>query len=244
LLDPLIVLVPSPLVGPFSWSLVADELEDRGRQVIVSTDLSDPPNVEPAWHHATGGVVASLRWVASDRPAVIIGHSNAGPLLPVIGSSLAQPVAGYLFVDGRLPHEGISRLDALEVIDPALAADRLAALANGRVYPTWTDEDLRELIPDRARRHALLAEMRPRRPEYWTEPLPEVPAWPDAPCGYLLFSSTYRAEADRARQAGWPTRELPAGHFHLLVDPAAVADALLGLLAELPGSHYQRPNVG
>jgi hypothetical protein len=38
--------------------------------------------------------------------------------------------------------------------------------------------------------------------------------------------------AERARLAGWPVRQLAAGHFHQLVDPAAVADALVDLLAE------------
>jgi hypothetical protein len=163
---------------------------------------------------------------------VLVGHSNAGPLLPVVGSALPQPIMAYLFVDARLPHGGMSRLEAMAVGDPAVAAERRAALDAGRPYPTWSDEDLREVIPDSERRQALLGELNPRGAEYWTERLPRVSGWPNAPCAYLLFSSPYESEAESARRAGWPTREVRAGHFHQLVDPPAVADALLGLLAE------------
>jgi hypothetical protein len=230
--DPLIVLIPSPLLGPYSWSLVAQELVDRGWETVISIDLRDPLGREPAWRQTTGGVEASLRGVPSDRSVALIGHSNAGPLLPAIGSSLSQPIVAHLFVDARLPHGGMSRLDAIEAEDPDGSAQRRADLAAGRRYPTWGDDDLRELVPDPERRRALLAELRPRGPEYWTEELPTVSRWPNAPCGYLQFSVPYKSAADRARRAGWPTRHLPAGHFHQVVDPCGVADALVELLTE------------
>jgi hypothetical protein len=230
--DPLIVLIPSPLIGPYSWSLVAEELEARGRRALVSIDLDAPLPPEPVWRQTVGGVARGLRDVPSDQPVVLVAHSAAGPLLPAIGSSLAQPISAYLFVDARLPGEGSSRLDAIEADDPAVAAERRAMLAAGRQFPVWTDDDLREEVPDREQRRALLDELRPRGTDFWTEPLPAVAGWPDAPCAYLRFTGPYRSAADRARRAGWPTRELPAGHFHAVVDPAAVADALLGLLAQ------------
>jgi len=238
--DPLIVLIPSPLLGPYSWSLVGEELSARGWEVLVSVDLRDPLGGEPGWRQTTGGAAASLRAVPSDRSVALIGHSNAGPLLPAVGSSLPQPIVAYLFVDARLPHGGMSRLDAIEAEDPDGAAQRRADLAAGRRYPAWTDEELRELIPDAERRRALLAELRPRGAGYWTELLPTISGWPDAPCGYLQFSAPYRSAADRARRVGWPTHHLPAGHFHQLVDPSAGVAALAGLLAETgvpsPGS--------
>ena len=44
---------------------------------------------------------------------------------------------------------------------------------------------------------------------------------------YLLFSEGYGPEAAAARQRGWPVIELPGSHLHMLVDPAAVAAALV-----------------
>ena len=36
---------------------------------------------------------------------------------------------------------------------------------------------------------------------------------------------------------GWAYRELPAGHFPMLVEPVNVTDALLGLVAEVLASN-------
>ena len=229
---PLLVLVPSPLLGPYSWSLVAEELNTRGWPTRVSVDLPDDVPHQPRWASTVGGVNASLRDVAADCPVVLVAHSAAGPLLPAIGTAIRQPVRAYLFVDARLPSPGVSRLDAIAVEHRAIAADRRANLETGHRFPTWTDADLRELVPDPDRRRLLLAELRPRGADFWIEALPEVGGWPDAPCCYLLLSAPYRSAADGARRAGWPTRHLPGGHFHPLVDPTAVVDALLGLVAE------------
>jgi hypothetical protein len=46
--------------------------------------------------------------------------------------------------------------------------------------------------------------------------------------GYLLFSATY-ADAAARRSLGWPCREIPSRHFHMLVDPAAVTAAIIDL---------------
>ena len=79
----------------------------------------------------------------------------------------------------------------------------------------------------------LHADQRPRPLPFWEEPIPVFAGWPDAAGGYLLFTETYRASAERARAAGWPARELAGGHFHMLVEPEAVAEALLELAAPM-----------
>jgi hypothetical protein len=225
----LFVLVPSPLVGPASWTPVARALARRGRKAIVTGDAPEPTGREPAWQATVRGVSKVLRDVPLEQPLVLLAHSAAGPLLPAIGGALARSVAAYVLVDGRMPTGGRSRLEAIG----AEAAARRAELEAGRPYPIWTDDDLCEEIPHPEQRRALLAELRPRGLEFWTEPLPTVAGWPNAPCGYLRFSDPYRPAAEEARRAGWLVRELPAGHFHPLVDPGGVADALLELLDEL-----------
>jgi len=230
--DPLLVLIPSPLLGPYSWSLVRHELAQCGWETLVSVDLRDPVSRQPCWRRTVGGVEATLRDVPDERPVVLIGHSAAGPLLPAVAAALRQPIAAYLFVDAGLASPGSSRLDAIATEDAMAAAELRTALDDGRHFPAWTDDDLRQLVPDADRRHPLLDELRPREADYWTEDLPDVSGWPNAPCGYLRFSAPYRSVAERARRAGWPVRRLAAGHFHQLVDPAAVADELVDLLAE------------
>ena len=230
--DALILLIPSPLLGPYSWSPVAQELRARGWKVLVSEDLRDPLDRQPCWRRTVGGVEASLRDVPDERSIALIAHSGAGPLLPAVATAVRQPIVAYLFVDAGLPSSGRSRLQAIEAEDPGFAAELRAALDAGQSFPAWTDEGLSQLVPDAERRRGLLQELRPRGPEYWTEELPTVRRWPNAACGYLQFSPPYRSAADRARRAGWPTRHLPAGHFHQLVDPAGVVDALVDLLGE------------
>jgi alpha/beta hydrolase family protein len=230
--DALIVLIPSPLLGPYSWSLVAQELRARGWEALVSEDLRDPLDRQPCWRRTVGGVESSLRDVPDERSIALVAHSGAGPLLPAVATAVRQPIAAYLFVDAGLPTFGSSRLQAIDADEPRFAAELRAALDAGQRFPAWTDEGLSQLVPDPDRRRRLLKELRPRGPEYWTEELPTVTRWPNAPCGYLQFSAPYRSAADRARRAGWPTRHLPAGHFHQLVDPAGVVGALIDLLGE------------
>jgi hypothetical protein len=73
----------------------------------------------------------------------------------------------------------------------------------------------------------MVAELRPRGLDFFTEPIPVFDGWPDAPCVYIKFSPPYQYSASQARQAGWPVYELEAGHFHMLVDAVAVTDLII-----------------
>jgi hypothetical protein len=50
------------------------------------------------------------------------------------------------------------------------------------------------------------------------------------PGGYLLFTQRYRHYLEQAQRAGWPSRTLAAGHFHMLVEPVAMATTLVELM--------------
>lgn len=233
-MPPLLVLVPSPLLGPFSWSLVADELKRGGYPVIVTHELRDPLGRRPYWHRTVGGVEASLGSTRRTMPIVLVAHGGSGPLLPAIAATLRRWTQAYLFVDAELPSDGVSRLNAIGADEgPHSAADIVAALLAGRPVPTWADADLRPLVPNPTVRARLLAELRPGGRRYWTEPMPEVSGWPDAPVGYLRTSLEYLDVSDHALRAGWVVNSVEGSHFELLVDPAGVAETLIGLLHEL-----------
>jgi hypothetical protein len=57
--------------------------------------------------------------------------------------------------------------------------------------------------------------------------------WPDAPCVYIRFSAPYDRPAAQAQQTGWPTYNLEAGHFHMLVDPAIVTEMIVKAVNKL-----------
>jgi hypothetical protein len=73
----------------------------------------------------------------------------------------------------------------------------------------------------------MVAELHPRRLDFFDEAIPVFGGWPDARCVYIQFSPMYQNPAARARQNGWLTEELKAGHFHMLVDPAVVTDKII-----------------
>jgi hypothetical protein len=56
-----------------------------------------------------------------------------------------------------------------------------------------------------------------------------------APCGYISFAdnTAYEKAVSESKARRWPTVEMPGGHFYLLVDPPAVADALVNLMGRL-----------
>ncbi len=171
----------------------------------------------------------TLASIPAARALTFVAHSGAGPLLPAIRHLSDRPVAAYLFVDAGIPKDGASRLDLIAEESPDFAMQFRQALISGERFPTWSDADLAEVIPDADQRRQMLMELRPRSLGFFEEPIPVFEGWPDAPCGYLKFSPVYEPYAALARKNGWAYRELHAGHFHMLVDPPGVARALLDL---------------
>ncbi len=232
-----VVLAHSPLTGPAAWGRLPDVLRDRGLSVTVLsvTDDTEPP-------YAGRYVARAALQVAEHAPAGpvhLVGHSGAGYLLPQIGAArraARRSVAGYVFLDAGVPHgRGATRTTLLRAEDPAFAIELERLLAGGVAYPRWSDDDLSEDVPDDALRAALVASLRPRRADFFSEPLPFPGDWPDAPCGVLQLSGSYATTARVARSRGWPvvSAELPGGHFAACATPDGVADALEDVLGQM-----------
>jgi hypothetical protein len=127
-----------------------------------------------------------------------------------------------------LPENGKNRLDLFE--DPQ-AADQFRQRARNGLLPVWSSEDLREIIPNEQIRLQFVSEVSPLPLAVYEEALPVFEGWPDAPCGYLQLGSNpaYTSAVRRAMHLGFAHARLEAGHFHMLVDPEAVAEVLLEL---------------
>jgi len=224
-----LLLVHSPLVGPATWELVAADLAGHGYQVSVP-DLTATVVAGPPYCSRQAEVIARG---SSGQPAILIGHSGAGPLLAAAGAIIDQ-VQGYLFVDAGLPTPGRSWMDT---VPPGLAAQlREMADAQGWLPPWpqwWGDEALAELIADPNARRRFAADC-PRLPlAMFTEVHPPAPQWPDAPAAYLRLSDAYDEQAAIAREAGWPVTELASNHLAPMTDPGLVAETLRELLNQL-----------
>jgi pimeloyl-ACP methyl ester carboxylesterase len=218
---PAIVLVHSPLCGPSTWSRLAPVLADRG-WTVVRPDLDDDGR-PPCWRQHADSVAAQ---VPRDRAPLLVAHSGAGALLP----SIDVAAAGYVFLDAGLPgRDGMSRLDVMATESAEFAGSLRADLESGGRFPAWTPHDLRDLVPDPS---AFIADLRPRGLDFFAEPIGVPARWPAAPGGYLHLSAPYDGSAAGAAALGWPVERIAgAGHFHMLMDPVAVADALERVVA-------------
>jgi pimeloyl-ACP methyl ester carboxylesterase len=231
--DNLYALIHSPLVGPMSWKLVANQMEQRDIKVIVPILSDTPDSNRPFWKQHVASVVDALAHVPGSQPVILVGHSGAGLLLPAMRHSLANPVDAYVFVDASVPRDRASRLGLMKSEDPDWAKGFQEELERGSRYPAWDFSDLSEVIPDETVRGQIINEMHPRGLSFFTESIPVFSGWPDAPCVYIRFSAPYKKVAARAREDGWPTYEVEAGHFHMLVDEAAVTDLIVDAVNKL-----------
>jgi len=78
------ILIHSPLVGSLTWTLVADQMRQRGLDVVVP-NLSDTPTLkESYWKQHAESVSQALVDVPKDTHVTLVAHSGAGPLLPAI----------------------------------------------------------------------------------------------------------------------------------------------------------------
>lgn len=227
------VLIHSPLVGPSTWQRVAHELQTEGLEVSVPALHDTEGSGLAYWQQHATAMPQALGTVPADRPLILVGHSGAGPLLPVIRQQLAHSIAAYVFVDAGIPQSGASRLDLIANESSDWVQSFHTFLREGGRFPDWRDEDLADGIPDQQLRRSLLAELQPRALPFWNEPIPVFEGWPDASCAYLQFSPAYNVPAAYAREQGWLYRHMAGGHFLLLTDPKAVAQALVSMVKDL-----------
>ena len=215
----------SLLLGPASWAPVAQRLRARGATVVVPSLVSVADAEPPYWPAAVDLV---SRAVPAGRPVVVVAHSNAGLLVPVVAASSPAPVAACVVVDAAVP--------AREGASPTGSPQRLSFLrdrvTDGRV-PQWTDwwadRDLTSLFPSPSAREAVTAEQPLLPRAYYEQAVPAPAGWDDRPCSYLCFSAAYRPLADEAAERGWTVAHLLGEHLHQLVDPAGVARFLSGV---------------
>lgn len=218
------VLVPSPLLGPAVWEPVAAVLRDRGHRTVVTPRPSSAPRTPAEIRDHL------LQAIPRDQPVVLVPHSNAGLYVPAVVQQ--RDVVGVVFVDAGLPPPS-GRV-------PMVPHGRLGHLAQlvdvDGLLPPWTawwdPAETDALFPDIASRRAVEAEEQRLPLGYFRGELEAPAGWDrDLPGAYLAFGSTYAADAEQARQRGWPVHTFEdAGHLHQLVDPSGVADAILATL--------------
>lgn len=213
------MLIPSPLLGPATWEPTAGVLRRRGRVVRVPSLECVSGAAAPYWPAGVDAVVRS----AGSEPVVLVPHSNSGLYVPAVINALGDQVCGVVFVDAALP--GAGYYATREFLNTLVGSDGILP-----PWTSWWDEpDVAVLFPNAEVRACVAAE-EARMPLAYYDHLPHTPpGWDRTPCAYVWFAEPYDTAAERADAQGWPTRHVPGNHLHMLVDPNAVATAVLEL---------------
>ena len=234
-IQPALVLVHSPLVGPLTWEPVAERLRSGGRFVICPSLAGVTDGGPPYYRRLAARVAGEVVGACAGSRVVLAGHSGAGALLPAIAEEIAAggdvAVHGVIFVDAILPHPGQTWFETA----PASLGEHLVGLSREGVLPRWNEwfpaEAVSALIPEAALRDRFVADLPELPLAYFYETAPPVPGWPPAHCAYLRLSEAYDEFADEAERLGWPVRREDADHLAMLTQPdqiAAVLDQLVG----------------
>lgn len=211
----------SPLVGPATMAGLAQHLRLAGARVDVADLRPGVDDAEPSWRAVTQCVDAEPGAID-----VLVVHSGAGPLAPILAHRL-QPAA-VAYIDAVVPGLGTEHHPSAE---SAEFLDRLPVV-DGRLPPWhewWEPKVMSELVPDPTLRATITAETRALPRALCTLPIPLPDKWPSGACHYLQLSPAYAEHRARAIAYGWPTAAIEVGHLGLVTHPAEIAAWLLDL---------------
>ena len=214
-------LLHSPVVGPSTWRWVAEALRNADHEVIVPDLVAAAISGNPlTYAHA-----AIAAYDTDD--VVLVGHSGAGAILPLVAHGSTHAPRLTVFVDAGLPPCEGSFTAGGDFIA------RMRELAINGVLPRWSRwwraGLLETLVPDVDRREAIEHEL-PEIPIRFYETSIDVPeGWCAGPGAYVLLSEGYRPDADRALKLGWPVVERPGRHLDIANNGNAIADLLIEL---------------
>lgn len=218
------LLIHSPLVGPASLAPVAERLEEAGC-VAILPDLTGVSEAgRPTWM-----IDAAVAAVGGRVVDVVVGHSGAGALLPVVATAVAAPT--MVFLDAVLPSPGVP------VWKPeggmrALFDEQVGADGRLRPWLDWWDEQVvAQMLPSLEQRAAVARDCVRLALSYYDHPVPVPSRWPQA--GYLALGRAYTEELQRATNLGWPCRSLGLTHLATVTHADIVVTALRDVLEQL-----------
>jgi pimeloyl-ACP methyl ester carboxylesterase len=225
------LMVPGAWLGGWCWRDVATGLRPAGHRVIGATltglgERAHLASRETSLDTHVTDVVGLLRW-RDLTDVALVGHSYGGTVITAVAERAPERLRQLVYLDASVPRDGESNDD---VIGPAMAAQlRASAMSAGDgwlvppadyVTARLTEEPLRSWVSERLTPHPL-------------RPFGEKPRLGSSDAAALprAFIQTTRSPlydglAARAREAGWPCREIGGGHYAMFSQPAIVARTL------------------
>lgn len=225
---PTLALIHSPLVTESTWKYLVPALQARGYPVAIATLRDNRISARHWWDQHAVSMVESLANLTS--PYILVGHSSAGPLLPLIAERLPFPPKAYIFIDAGILWEPASRLAMMYAEDEAWGKEFEAYLRSNKAFPAWTSEQLQDILPDTTLRQEVLDSVRPKELSFFIERIPIPSGWDNVPSSYLQLSATYQSYADAAQTRGWNVERMVGHHFSMMTHPEEVAEAMIRLI--------------
>ena len=218
-----VLMIHSPLVGPLTLGPLGAELCELGFEVVLPDLREGLMGPRPQWR-----AILDLAIAAAESVDVIVAHSGAGVLMPLLAEQLSPDVVA--FVDAVVPGDALTYQASepfLEFVD-SLSHD-------GPLLPPWHewwgDDAMARLIPDGDLRRRIAADT-PRMPRsFYDDPVPLPTGWMTRHgCCFLQLSPAYDDDRVRAETYEWPTARMTGQHLDVAVKPVAVGERLMNLI--------------
>ena len=216
-------MIHSPLVGPLTLGPLGAELCELGFEVVLPDLREGLMGPRPQWR-----AILDLAIAAAESVDVIVAHSGAGVLMPLLAEQSSPDVVA--FVDAVVPGDALTYQASepfLEFVD-SLPHD-------GSLLPPWHewwgDDVMSRLIPDGDLRHRIAADT-PRVPRsFYDDPVPLPTGWMKRRgCCFLQLSPAYDDDRARAETYEWPTAQMAGQHLDVAVKSATVCKSLMRLI--------------
>ena len=230
------VLVHGAWHGGWCWDRVAPALRAAGHEVHAPTltGLSERAHLVSPLVGLDTHVedVVRLMDTLDLTDVVLVGHSYAGQVVTAVADRRPHAVARRVYLDAFVGADGESARELL----PQQVAHHWASSAAEQGFG-WLVA-VRSLSVLGVTDPADVAWLTPRLSAHpwktYTDPLHLTGAVDAVPAAFVEcvdWMRVFRAQADRARERGWPVHELATGHEAMVTAPAALAAVLLDLAA-------------
>jgi pimeloyl-ACP methyl ester carboxylesterase len=228
------VLVHGAWHGGWCWDRVAPLLRDAGHEVHAPTltGLSErahllSPQVGLDTHVQD---VLGLIDVLGLSDVVLVGHSYAGQIVTAVADRRPDAIATRVYLDAFVGSDGEAARDLLPETVEHHWAESAAEDGFGWLVPVRKLSVLG--VTEQADVDWLTPKLTPHPWKTYTDPLRLTGAVDRVPAAFIEcvdWMRVFQAQADRARERGWPVHELETGHEAMVTAPKALADALLHL---------------
>ena len=227
----LFVLLHGAWHGGWCWRAVQEELRAAGHDSVAPDLPCD--DVAAGWSEYASSAISAIPTDCDEL--IVVGHSLAGGLLPIIATD--RPVKRLVLLCSAPPEPRQSLDDSLaglsDLTDPRALTFRDTVDSAGRYVWPRLDAATFAMYADCDAESARWAyrNLRAQATRPFTEPLP-VDAWPDVPMTFIVCAEDRMGRAgplgNLSRQRfGLEAVVLPGGHSPFLSRPAELTRALL-----------------